>query len=136
MLFAIYNLLAAHRREWALGITLICLAILLSLFAHDILFRFLSRVRHKEHVEHPLLGLATQRLKRPARGIVIITALAFALPWIPIPSAYVDLTHKAIGILWFLALGWLMVSSVYMLEDLLLRRYDIASSDNLRARRI
>jgi len=136
MLLAIYSMLAAHGREWALGVTLICLAILLSLFAHDIFFRLLARFRPKQHKDHPTLAIATQRLKRPARWIVILTAIGFALPWIPIPSAYRDLTHKGLGILWFLALGWLMISSVYMVEDLLLRSYDVASSDNLRARRV
>jgi len=136
MLLTIYNLLSAHRRDWAIGITLICLAILLSLFAHDIFFRLLSRFRPKHRVDHPLPAIATQRLKRPARWIVILTALGFALPWIPIPPAYIDLTHKALGILWFLALGWLMISSVYVVEDLLLRRYDVGVRDNLRARRV
>lgn len=136
MLLTIYTLLSAHRRDWAIGITLICLAILLSLFAHDIFFRLLGRFRPKHPVDRPLVVGATHRLKRPARWIVILTALGFALPWIPISSSYTSVTHKALGILWFLALGWLMVSSVYMVEDLLLRRYDIGASDNLRARRV
>ena len=136
MLVAIYNIVSAHRREWAIGITLICLAILLSLFAHDIFFRLLARFRPQQHRDHPLLVSATQRLRRPARWIVILTAIGFALPWIPIPSAYLDLTHKGLGILWFLALGWFMISSVYVVEDLLLRRYDIGATDNLRARRV
>lgn len=136
MLLTIYSILSAHRRDWAIGIALICLAILLSLFAHDIIFRLLARFRPKHHIDHPLLATATQRLKRPARWIVILTSLGFALPWIPIPPNYIDLTHKTLGILWFLALGWLMISAVYMAEDLLLRRYDTGTSDNLRARRI
>jgi small-conductance mechanosensitive channel len=136
MLLTIDTVLFAHRREWAVGITLICLAILVSLFAHDIFFRLLARFRPTRHLDYPPLSIATQRLKRPARWIVILTAIGVALPWIHIPAAYLDLTHKALGILWFLALGWLMISAVYMVEDLLLRRYDIAASDNLRARRI
>ena len=136
MLLTIYSVLSVHRREWALGITLICIAILLSLFAHDMFFRILARIRPKHRVDHPVLAISTQRLRRPARWIVLLTAIGFALPWIPIPSAYLDLTHKALGILWFLALGWLMISAVYMAEDLLLRSYDIGASDNLRARRV
>jgi len=136
MLLTIYSVVFAHRREWALGITLICIAILLSLFAHDMFFRILARFRPKHRVDHPVLAIATQRLRRPARWIVILTAIGFALPWISISSTYLNLTHKALGILWFLALGWFMISAVYVAEDLLLRRYEIGTSDNLRARRI
>ncbi|QNI33364.1 mechanosensitive ion channel [Alloacidobacterium dinghuense] len=136
MLLTIYNTLSAHRRDWAIGITLLCLAILLSFFAHDIFFRLLARFRPKYQAERPLFATATQRLRRPARWIVILTAIGFSLPWIPIPPNYTDLAHKALGILWFLALGWFMISAVYMVEDLLLRRYDVGASDNLRARRV
>src|SRR5215470_3759633 len=136
MLLTIYSVLSAHRREWALGVTLLCIAILVSLFAHDIFFRLLARFRPEHHVDRPLLSTVTQRLRRPARWIVILTAIAVALHWIPISPGYIGLSHKVLGILWFVALGWLMISAVYMVEDLLLRRYDITASDNLRARRV
>jgi small-conductance mechanosensitive channel len=136
MFLTIYTVLFAHRRDWAIGITLICLAILLSIFAHDILFRVLARLRPEHRVDRPLLATAAQRLRRPARWIVILTAVGLALRWIPIAPTYIDLTHKALGILWFLALGWFMISAVYMVEDLLLHRYDIGTRDNLRARRV
>jgi small-conductance mechanosensitive channel len=131
-----YNAFAGHQREWAIGITLICAAILFSLFAHDIAYRFLGHLKHTEKRRHSLLILIAQHLRRPARWIVILTAIGFVFPWIPIPGAYLGFAHKFLGILWFLGLGWLLISAVYLAEDLLLRRYDIQAADNLRARRM
>lgn len=137
MLLSFYDAVAVHRREWAIGVTIICVAILFSLFAHDITFRLLGRRKKEDSSEERHVFItAARRLRRPARWIVVLTATAFALPFLPVPSAYADLTHKVLGILWFVALGWLMIASVYLFEDLLLRRYDITEKDNLRTRRI
>lgn len=132
-----FILLGVHRRDWLLGVTVACIAILISLFAHDLLFRLLNHFRKEKQTKNDSLFLSViQRLRRPARFIVILTAIAFVLPWIPIPPNYVDLSHKVLGILWFIGLGWLMVAAVYMAEDLMLRRYDVTAKDNLRARRM
>jgi small-conductance mechanosensitive channel len=131
-----YNAFAGHQRDWGLGITLVCLAILVSLFLHDIAYRVLGKVKHAEHRERSLLILSAQHLRRPARWIVILTAIGLVFPWIPIPAAYLGMAHKLLGIFWFLGLGWLLVAAVYLAEDLLLRRYDLHAADNLRARRI
>jgi small-conductance mechanosensitive channel len=72
---------------------------------------------------------------RPARWIVILTALGLVLPLLHIPPFYFDRVSKTISIFWFVALGWLMIAGVYAFEDALMRRYDISASNNLRARR-
>lgn len=132
----LYSVLIVQRRDWLLGVSIVCAAILVSLFLHDVFFRILSRKRKKNPAKSSLLIIVSQRLRRPARWIVILTAAFFAFPWIPIPAAHLDAVHKLFGILWFLVLGWLMVSAVYLFEDLLLRRYDITLSNNLHARRV
>jgi small-conductance mechanosensitive channel len=130
------NTWIGHQRDWALSITLVCLAILVSLFVHDIAYRILGHVKHTERRKHSLLILIAQHLRRPARWIVILTALGFVFPWLPVPAAYQGMAHKLLGILWFVGLGWLLISGVYLVEDILLRRYDIQAADNLRARRM
>jgi small-conductance mechanosensitive channel len=75
-------------------------------------------------------------VRRPALAIVLITALGPVLPFVNIPDAYMSNTIKGIGILWFLALGWLMVAAVYTFEDLMLLRYDTSNADNVKARRV
>ncbi|HEY0786581.1 MAG TPA: mechanosensitive ion channel family protein, partial [Acidobacteriaceae bacterium] len=124
-----------HHRIY-LGITLACVALIAGLFAHTLFFTLLARLRHRSVKDIPLLRIALQRLRRPALLIILVTALGAVMPFLDIPSEYVGMAYKAAGILWFLALGWLMISAVYTFEDLMLLRYDVSDGDNLKARRV
>ncbi len=123
-------------REMFYSVSALCVVILAGLFLHYAAFQLLARLRKTEPRQQPRLLAALQRLNQPARAIVLLTGVALALPWLHISHDILRIVFKTIGVLWFASLGWLMVSSVYMFEDLLVARYDITVSDNLRARRI
>jgi small-conductance mechanosensitive channel len=125
-----------HMHELFYGVSALCAVILLGLFLHYAAFQILARIRKTEPRQQPRLMAALQRLNQPARVIVLLTGVALVLPWLHIPHDIQRIVFKTLGVLWFATLGWLMVSSVYMFEDLLIARYDITVSDNLRARRI
>lgn len=130
-----------HVKELFFGVTVFCVAIVAGLGLHYAVFQILSRIRKTEPRQQPRRLLAAlQRLNQPARVILLLTGVAFALPiaipWLHIPQSAVHIVYKTVAVLWFASLGWLMISSVYMFEDLLVARYDITVSDNLRARRI
>jgi small-conductance mechanosensitive channel len=76
------------------------------------------------------------RLSGPARAILILSAVFVVLPLIDIPPQWKEIAEKGVGVLWFLALGWLLAALVYIGEELLLARYDVTAADNLRARSI
>src|SRR5579864_2768016 len=99
MFASIYSMLEVHHREWLLGVTAICIAILVSLFAHDIFFRLLNHFRTEEQQlkKRSFFLTVIERLRRPARLVVVLTAIAFVLHWVPIPAIYLDLTHKVLG---------------------------------------
>ena len=124
-----------HGHDWAIGVVLLSAALLVSLFAYDICFRILARFRPRTQQGPSTFLLMAQRLRRPARVIVVLTGIQIILPLLPIPGHFLDPVRKILGILWFLNLGWLMIATVYGLEEAVLRRYDIKASDNLRARR-
>ena len=46
-----------------------------------------------------------------------------------------EVLQKGLAVIWFLALGWLLVALVYCMEDFLLLRYDVSVANNVRARR-
>ncbi len=107
---------------------------------HYAAFQILARIRKTQPKEQPRLLAALQRLNQPARVIVLLTGVALVLPWLhtwlDLSPEIMGIVYKTVAVLWFASLGWLMVSSVYVFEDLLVARYDITVSDNLRARRI
>ena len=127
---------AAVRHRLEVAALVIAAAILLSVFVHSVLFRILARLRHKSVKDLPLLRIIISRGRRPAFWIVMMTAVASVLPFVDVPEGYARPLQKLVGIGWFLALGWLMVSSVYTIEDVLLLRFDTSSEDNLKARRV
>ena len=126
----------SHQRDLFVSVSALCVAIVLGLTLHYAVFQVISRIRKTKPKQQPRLFAALQRLNQPARFIVILTGIAFVLPWLHLDHDQMNVALKTIGVLWFASLGWLMVSCVYMAEDLLVARYDITVSDNLRARRI
>ena len=104
---------------------LACTALLVGLFAHTLFFWLLAKLRHRSVKDIPTLRIIMQRVRKPALAIVLITALGPVLPFVGAPVEYLPTLAKATGILWFLALGWLMVSAVYTVEDLMMLRYDM-----------
>jgi small-conductance mechanosensitive channel len=126
----------SRQRELFFSVAALCVAIVVGLGLHYIAFQILARIRKTEPKQRPRLLTVLQRLSHPARFIVILTGVAVVLPWLHIPHDALHIAFKTLGVLWFASLGWLMVASVYMAEDLFIARYDITVSDNLTARRV
>ncbi len=136
MILSIYSVLSSHRQGWSISIVALCAALLVALFAHDILFRILARIRRKSPQNNSHIVAILARLRHPARWVVILAVVEAVLPLLPIPSYYTAIAQKSVAVLWCMALGWLLIASVYMVEDILLLRNDISGGDNLRARRV
>lgn len=136
MFLTIYSVFAAHRHSWGISVVAFCVAILVSLFAHDTIFRIIARLRRKGMHPNSHLIAIVRRLKHPARWVVIFAAIEAIVPLLPISDEYIKIALKVFAVLWCASFGWLLISSVYMVEDVLLLRSDITTGDNLRARRL
>jgi small-conductance mechanosensitive channel len=136
MILSIYSVLSSHRQGWSISIVALCAALLVALFAHDVLFRILARIRRKSPQNSSHIVAILKRLRHPARWVVILAVVGAVIPLLPIPSYYTTIALKSIAVLWCMALGWLLIAGVYMVEDILLLRNDITGGDNLRARRV
>jgi small-conductance mechanosensitive channel len=101
---------------------------------HYILFRILRR---KESTSHPLGWGLQQHLGKPARTIFLLTCLLIVLPVIPgLPDNLDSMLRQAVIMLMVVALGWFVIGCIYVLQSILLRRYDLSDENNIRARRI
>jgi len=136
LLAFIQNAAHSRTRELFFSVSALCLAIVVAFSLHFAAFHIIARIRKTQPKQQPRLFAALQRLNQPARLIVVLTGIAFVLPWLHIPAQFEATAFKTLAVIWFASLGWLMVSSVYMFEDLLVARYDMTVSDNLRARRV
>lgn len=134
MLFKILDSLRAHEAHWTIGVLLLAAAVVLSSFARPILQSLILKIPFFRGGPEHVLRIV-MRLRRPAQALVMITGLGLMMPVIDILHPYSNQLQKGLAVAWFVALGWLMISLVYCVEDVLILRYDVNVADNLRARR-
>ncbi|RRA50084.1 mechanosensitive ion channel family protein [Acidipila sp. EB88] len=103
---------------------------------HAIIFRLLGRFRHKEVEASPLLRIVTQRIRRPALWVTLLAVMQAVLPLFPIEDPLLGTLRTVLWVIFFLVIGWVMVSGVYLFEEVFLLRYDVGVADNLKARRV
>ena len=128
---------SAHWQAIALGTIAICLAITVGVAVHSVLFRLLARFRHKDVKASPLLHILGSRLRRPALWITLLTMVGIVLPFLSIDDPLHSQLSKALAVAWLLAFGWLMISGVYVFEDVVLLRYSGKdTSSDVGARRV
>jgi len=122
------------RHGWFFAIFLFCAAIVLANVVHYILFRVLRR---KEE-ESKNFGWGLQRyLGKPARAIFFLTCLFLVLPVIPgLPDKIEDTVRQGFIMAMVVALGWFAVGCIYVLQAVMLRRYDLNAENNIQARRV
>ncbi|HTV08706.1 MAG TPA: mechanosensitive ion channel domain-containing protein [Candidatus Aquilonibacter sp.] len=122
------------RHAWFFVIFLFCGAIVVANLVHYVLFRVAGRKEAASST--PGLGLR-DHLAHPARAIFLLTCVLISLPFVPGLSTHVHhLIAHGVFMVIVAALGWFAVGCIYIVQNLLLRRYDITVADNVRARRV
>lgn len=120
-----------HAHKLVLGSFVLSGALLASFAIYSLVFRFI--LRKTVAPAHPSI---LRRFRKPAFWLFIIAAVMLAVPAFGISDHLYGLLEHALHICFILCFAWLLVSCVYAVEDVLLRRYDMSAADNLRARRV
>jgi small-conductance mechanosensitive channel len=123
------------RHDWFFAIFVFCTVLVLANVVHYILFRLLRR---RKEAAHQRLGWRLQQyLGKPARAIFFLTCFLIVLPVIPgLPENIEALLRQAFIMLMVVALGWFAVGCIYVVQSILLQRYDLSAENNIRARRV
>jgi small-conductance mechanosensitive channel len=132
---ALATLASFHfKRNWFFAIFVFCGMLVAANLVHYILFRVLHR---KESTNNPLGWGLQKHLGRPARAIFLLTCLLIILPAIPeLPENIEALLRQVMIMLVVVALGWFGIGCIYVLQAILLRRYDLNAENNIQARRV
>ncbi|HZY62033.1 MAG TPA: mechanosensitive ion channel domain-containing protein [Edaphobacter sp.] len=124
--------LHAHH-AWFFAIFLFCAALVIFNLAHYVLFRILKR----KETQRAGMGWGLQKyLGHPARAVFILTCTLIALPFVPLPGKVQHIIQQVLVMAMVVALGWFVVGCIYVLQNVMLRKYDITVANNVRARRI
>lgn len=127
------NSIFHFKHPWFSAIFFFCAALVIANLVHYIIFRVLKRKENRTLG----MGLGLQRyLGGPARAIFLLTCVLLVLPFLPIPHDMDKLLRHGFVMAMVVALGWFVVGCIYVLQAVLLRRYDISVANNVRARRI
>ena len=120
------------------GTILLCIALTLGFAVHAVIFRLLARLRHRDVQASPLIQAVSNRVRRPALFIVLLAMvnIALELQIVTIDEPLFGILQKSFLVALFLTIGWLLVSGVYLFEDVVLLRYNKETENNLQARRI
>ena len=122
------------RHGWFFAIFVFCSMLVIANVVHYILFRVLHR---KESISHPLGWGLQKYLGKPARAIFLLTCLLIILPTIPdLPENIESMLRQVFIMLMVVALGWFAIGCIYVLQSVMLRRYDLTAENNFQARRI
>jgi len=124
---------------WFFFLFLFCAAIVFSNAIHWVIFRLLRRRQQEEAVKRTGLGYGLhlhEHLGKPARAIFVLTCLILIQHYLPVSHSIRHIVIQTLAVAIVLALGWFAVGTVYVLENIFLRRFDITVADNMHARRV
>lgn len=123
--------------EWsaaAVSAMTLALALLLGLLGYVIIFKVLLRFAARPDTS--LHQTLVQRWRHPAKLLLPLLAALLILPSLHFPWQLVSLLQHLGSLALVAAVAWLLAASVLGFQDLVLRRYDVTSSDNLKARAV
>ncbi|MGA7828790.1 MAG: mechanosensitive ion channel domain-containing protein [Geobacteraceae bacterium] len=123
--------------EWsALTVSLLELAaaVLIGLLSYALLFKVLLRFAARDDtlLQQPLV----RRWRHPSKLLLPLIASLLTLPFLRFPQEMAELFRHLISLALIGAVAWLMISTIVGLREMVLQRYDINSSDNLKARTV
>ena len=113
---------------WLVGVP-----VLLGLFGHFFLFKMIRRVAQRTGsvIDDSLV----RRCYRPLQWTIIIFVIRLILPAALSERISAGANH-ILSLLLIGSVSWLLIKSVYVLEDYVLSQFEVGVKDNLRARKI
>jgi small-conductance mechanosensitive channel len=124
-------------REWpdaVISSLALVFAVLLGLLGYTILFKVLLRLvaRPDSTIQQTLV----RRWQQPAKLLLPLLTTLLILPSLQFPEKLTALLQHLGGLALIASVAWLLSASIYGLQELILQRYDVTASDNLKAREV
>jgi len=105
-----------------------------ALICHYLLFIILARATRKTVIR--IDDSIVKHLKGSARWIMILLGIRLALPLFNIPAEILEFSKHVFSLAVIALVSWLLIKSTNILDDYIMRRFDVDQKDNLQARKI
>ncbi len=120
--------------DWILSIGILFAAVLLGVIVHWIGLHIVARIaRRTSQLLHDSI---LRHCSGPSRIIFPFIFLYLCLPSLEFSKSVIEVMGDLIFVLFIVSVAWLFIRLIYVLEDMVIVKYDIRLADNLRARRI
>lgn len=123
--------------EWknlSLAGILVLLSILAGLLIYKVAFSILQRAVSR--TDNRWDDILVRHLRGPLRLLVPLLTLLMVVPSLRIPEGAIELIHHLLSLGFIASIAWVVLSSIFVLRDLVLERYSMQEKDNLKARAI
>jgi len=123
----------AQVQNWGTTAWLVGIAILVGSIGHLLVFEILLKLaqRTESIIDESLI----RRCYRPLQWTVIAFLVRLILP-ATLPQQHLATVNHILSLLLIGLVSWLLIKTVYVLEDYIVSRFEVAVKDNLRARKI
>lgn len=118
-----------HVHRLLLGSSVLSGALIAGFIIHWVAFHLV--LQKYVSIEHRGVLL---RFRKPAFWLLVLFAAMGAVPTFDLSNSGEDITEHILHILFIITLAWIFIACVYAVQDILMRRYDVRTADNLRAR--
>jgi small-conductance mechanosensitive channel len=120
-------------QNWKTASLLIGLPILLGLIGHFLIYRIICKVvkRTGSVVDDSFV----RHCYRPLQWTIVLFVIRLTIPAVVSEESLTAVNHY-IGLLLIVLVSWLIIKTVYVLEDYVTQRFSIDAKDNLQARKI
>jgi len=108
--------------------------VVITLICHYVLLLILPRITRRTAT--PIDDSIVRHLRVPARWIMIFIVVRLVLPLFDLPAGFQEFLKHILSLTVIALMSWLLIKSTYILDDYIIRRFDIEQKDNLRARKI
>jgi small-conductance mechanosensitive channel len=100
----------------------------------SVIFRVGRRVSEK--TETRLDDLVIAHGRGPVRLLLPLLTIRFFMPLVEMPAEALDFIHYVLAVLMIVALAWLLIRVIHVIQDVILSQYATDVTDNLRARSV
>lgn len=109
-------------------------AVLLGLLVYVILFKVLLRFAARSDTS--LHQTLVHRWQHPAKLLLPLLAVLLALPTLQFPDELASMLQHLCSLALIIAIAWMLSATILGLQEMVLLRYDVTASDNLKAREV
>jgi small-conductance mechanosensitive channel len=117
-----------QRSFWVFGLVLV-----IALLGHYLLYFILIKIT--KSIKSTIDDSWVKHCFRPLNWTIVVLITRLILP-AAVPQQYLAVSYHIISIIFIGLVSWLLISSIYVLEDYVIGRFQVDIKDNLRARKI